>query len=229
MLAVLAAMTEEMAPLRNNAEVRELYSNKIVRIQQTVEEKPILLVQTGIGKVNAATATALVIEKFAPEAIINIGSAGGFAANVRVGDIVVGTDCLHSDADATCFGYAMGQVPKMPPNYPADDALLAIAHKLAEREEFAGLVRFGTIITADSFMSDPALAKRLIATFPQAHAADMEGAAVAQTAYVMDTPCLNLRSISDIAGDDAANSFDNNLEQAADRAAAFFRAIAAAI
>lgn len=229
MLAVLAAMTEEMAPLRNNAEVRELYSNKIVRIQQTVEEKPILLVQTGIGKVNAALATTLVIEKFAPEAIINIGSAGGFAANVHLGDIVVGTDCLHSDADATCFGYVPGQVPKMPPAYPADEKLLAIAHSLADKDEFSGLVRFGTIITADSFMSDPELAKQLITTFPQAHAADMEGAAVAQAAYVMGTPCLNLRSISDIAGDDAANSFDNNLEQAADRSAAFFRAIAAAI
>lgn len=229
MIAVLAAMTEEMAPLRNGAEVTELYANRVVRIQQTVGENPILLVQTGIGKVNAAVATALVIEKYHPEAIINIGSAGGFAANVRLGDIVVGTDCLHSDADATCFGYAMGQVPKMPPTYPADEALLAAAHKLADEPQFAGLVRFGTIITSDTFMSDPALATRLISTFPQAHAAEMESAAVAQAAYDMGTPCLILRSISDIAGDNAAETFDNNLELAADRAAAFFSALAAAI
>lgn len=229
MIAVLAAMTEEMAPLRNGAEVTELYSNRVVRIQQTVGEKPILLVQTGIGKVNAAVATALVIEKFHPSAIINIGSAGGFAANVRLGDIVVATDCLHSDADATCFGYAPGQVPKMPPTYPADEKLLALARTLADDERFARLVRFGTVITSDAFMSDPELAKRLIATFPQAHAAEMESAAVAQAAYDMETPCLILRSISDIAGDNAAETFDNNLELAADRAAAFFSALAAAI
>ncbi len=229
MLAVLAAMTEEMAPLRCDAQVTELYSNKVVRIQKTIEDKPLLLVQTGIGKVNAACATALVIEKIAPQAIINIGSAGGFAPNVRLGDIVVGTDCIYSDADATCFGYQLGQVPKMPPVYPADKDLVALAQNLAEQPQFAGLVRFGTILTSDSFMSDPERAKQLIKLFPQAHAADMEGAAVAQTAYVMGTPCLNLRSISDIAGDDAAASFDNNLEQAAARAAAFFKAMAAAI
>lgn len=225
MIAVLAAMTEEMAPLRESNSVEELYQNKVVRIQKTIGEKPILLVQTGIGKVNAALATTLVIEKFAPSAIVNIGSAGGFAANVRLGDIVVGTDCLHSDADATCFGYAPGQVPKMPPCYPADEKLLAAAKSLADRPEFAGIVRFGTIITSDAFMSDPAHAKYLIETFPRAHAADMEGAAVAQAAYVMGTPCLNLRSISDIAGDDAANSFDNNLEQAAKLSTAFFKAL----
>lgn len=229
MIAVLAAMTEEMAPLRASARVEEVYSNKIVRIQKTVSDKPVLLVQTGIGKVNAAMATALLIEKFAPKAIVNIGSAGGFAPNVSVGDIVVGTDCLYSDADATCFGYAMGQVPKMPPCYPADENLLKIAQGLAENADFCGLVRFGTILTSDSFMSEPTVAKRLITLFPQAHAADMEGAAVAQVAHVMNTPCLNLRSISDIAGDDAANSFDNNLEQAAERSTAFFKAICAAI
>lgn len=229
MIAVLAAMTEEIAPLRNGASVKELYSNRVVRIQQTEGDKPMLLVQTGIGKVNAAVATTLVIEKFHPSAIINIGSAGGFAANVRLGDIVVGTNCLHSDADATCFGYAPGQVPKMPPCFPADEKLLNLAHQLADLPEFSGLVRFGTIITADSFMSSPQLAQQLITTFPHAHAADMEGAAVAQAAYDMDTPCLNLRSISDIAGDNAAQSFDNNLEQAANRAAAFFSAIANAL
>lgn len=229
MIAVLAAMTEEMAPLRDGANVTEVYSNRVVRIQQTEGENPILLVQTGIGKVNAAVATALVIEKFHPTAIINIGSAGGFAANVRLGDIVVATDCLHSDADATCFGYAPGQVPQMPPAYPADERLLALARSLADDERFAGLVRFGTIITSDAFMSDPERARQLIATFPNAHAAEMESAAVAQAAYDMDTPCLILRSISDIAGDNAAETFDNNLEQAADRAAAFFTALAAAI
>lgn len=229
MLAVLAAMTEEMAPLRAGAAYTEVYQNRVVRIQQTEGAKPLLLVQTGIGKVNAACATALVIEKFRPQAIVNIGSAGGFAPHVRLGDIVVATEALYSDADATCFGYAPGQIPKMPPAYPAGNKLLELARQLAGDAEFAGRVRFGAILTADSFMSDPQLAAKLTRLFPQAYAADMEGAAVAQAAWQLNVPCLNLRSISDIAGDDAAKSFDENLAQAAARAASFFRRLAAVI
>lgn len=228
MIAVMAAMTEEMAPLRDGAEAREVYRNRVVKIWQT-GDSALLLVQTGIGKVNAACAAALTIEKFAPAAIINIGSAGGFAPNVRLGDIVVGTEALYSDADATCFGYAPGQIPKMPPVYPADEGLLRLAEQLAKEPEFAGIVRFGAILTADAFMSDPALAQRLARLFPTAFAADMEGAAIAQAAYQCGTPCLNLRSISDIAGDNAAQSFDANLDQAARTAAGFFTRLARSI
>lgn len=229
MIAVLAAMQEEMAPLRAGRSITEVYRNRVVRIQQTEGDNPLLLVQTGIGKANAAVACALTIEKFAPRAVINIGSAGGFAPNARLGDIVVGTESLYSDADATCFGYNPGQVPKMPPAYPAAEALLQAARSLAEEAEFAGIVRFGPILTSDSFMSDPSRVRSIMQNFPQAYASDMEGAAVAQAAYLTDTPCLNLRSISDIAGQNAAESFDANLEQAAKRAADFFVRLAAAI
>lgn len=229
MIAVLAAMTEEMAPLRGALQVQEVYRNKVVRIQQTVGDNPMLLVQTGIGKANAAAAAAIVIARFAPKALVSIGSAGGFAPHVRVGDIVVGTEVLYSDADATCFGYRLGQVPQMPATYPADEALLAKAQQLAAAEDFAGHVRFGQMLTSDSFMSDPVRVAGLAAQFPQAFASDMEGAAIAQAAYQCGVPFLNLRSISDIAGDDAAKSFDDNIDLAAERAAHFFVRLAAAI
>lgn len=229
MIAVLAAMAEELAPLRGELAAQEVYTNKVVKMWRTEGERPLLLVQSGIGKANAAAAAAIVIERFAPRALINIGSAGGFAPHVKVGDVVVGTEALYSDVDATCFNYRLGQVPQMPPVYPGDPALLAAAKALAAADEFAGRVAFGPILTSDSFMSDPARVAGIMAAFPQAFASDMEGAAIAEAAYQCGVPFLNVRSMSDIAGDEAARSFDENLELAAARAAEFFRRLAAAI
>ena len=229
MIAVLAAMTEELAPLCGELAYTKVYANKVVCVQQTEGDRPLLLVQTGIGKANAAAAAAIVIERFHPRALINIGSAGGFAPHVKVGDVVVGTETLYSDVDATCFNYQLGQVPQMPPAYPGDENLLAAARRLAAEEEFASRVAFGPILTADSFMSDPALVSVIRVDFPQAFASDMEGAAIAEAAYQCGVPFLNVRSISDIAGQKAAESFDENLDLAAMRAASFFRRLAAAI
>ena len=100
---------------------------------------------------------------------------------------------------------------------------------MAAEEEFASRVAFGPILTADSFMSDPARVSVIRADFPQAFASDMEGAAIAEAAYQCGVPFLNVRSISDIAGQKAAESFDENLDLAAMRAASFFRRLAAAI
>lgn len=232
-LAVLAAMPEEIAPLQQAmklAEAEEAYGNRVVHIWQgRLSERPVLLVQTGIGKANAAAAAAIVLERFAPRALLNIGSAGGFARDLHFGDVVVGTECAYSDAEATCFGYAPGQVPQMPAAYPAAPELLAAARELAGEVEFAGHLRFGPILTSDAFMSDPALADRLRKVFPRALASDMEGTAIAQIAYTYGAAFMNLRSISDIAGDQAEKSFDENLELAAGRASRFLQALLARI
>ncbi len=229
MIAVLAAMAEELAPLLGELACTEVYANKVVKVRQTAGDKPLLLVQTGIGKANAAAAAAIVIERFHPSALINIGSAGGFAPHVRVGDVVVGTETLYSDVDATCFNYRLGQVPQMPPSYPGDEKLLAAARSLAAAAEFAGRVAFGPILTSDSFMSDPARVAGIMAAFPEAYASDMEGAAIAEASYQCGVPFLNVRSMSDIAGQKAAESFDENLDLAAARASGFLRRLAAAI
>lgn len=221
-IAVMTAMTEEMEPLRAQLKPEEVFHNKVVHIWQADE---LLLLQAGIGKANAAAATALLLQLFAPAALINIGSAGGFANRLRFGDVVVAEEMLYSDVDATCFNYRLGQVPQMPAIYPADAELLALAKNIAEQPEFNGLIHFGQVLTSDSFMSSPQLADRLRQTFPQALAADMEAAAAAQIAYTFGTPFLNLRSISDIAGQQAAQSFDDNLELASNRAVSFCQAM----
>ncbi len=217
-IAIMTAMAEEMEPLRAALHPKEIYRNKMVCIEQAGD---LLLLQSGIGKANAAAACALLFQLFQPAALLNIGSAGGFARDLHLGDIVVATEMLYSDADATCFNYQLGQVPQMPPAYPAAPWLLNAAKATARLPRFAGHIHFGQVLTSDSFMSSPSLANRLRQTFPQALASDMEGCAAAQIAYIFSRPFLNLRSISDIAGEEAAASFDDNLELAAKRAVHF--------
>lgn len=217
-IAVMTAMSEEMEPLREALHPQEVYRNKVVLIEKAGD---LLLMQSGIGKANAAAACALLFQLFQPAALLNIGSAGGFARDLHFGDLVVATEMRYSDVDATCFNYQPGQVPQMPPAYPAAPWLLNAAKAAARLPRFAGHIRFGQVLTSDSFMSSPSLADRLRQDFPQALASDMEGCAAAQIAYVFSRPFLNLRSISDIAGEEAAASFDDNLELAANRAVDF--------
>ncbi len=128
-IAIMTAMPEEMEPLRALLQPKEIYHNKVVHIEQAGD---LLLLQSGIGKANAAAACALLFQLFKPAALLNIGSAGGFAHDLHFGDVVVATELLYSDADATCFNYRLGQVPQMPPTYPADPQLLAAAQATAQ-------------------------------------------------------------------------------------------------
>ncbi|MDB4837121.1 5'-methylthioadenosine/S-adenosylhomocysteine nucleosidase [Marinomonas sp.] len=179
------------------------------------EGKDIVLLKSGIGKVNAAVSTALLLSKFAPEYVINIGSAGGFDADLNVGDVVISDAVLHHDVDVTAFGYMMGQVPNMPAVYEADNALVSKA-KDAINEGAAAQAKVGLIGTGDSFMNDPVRVNAVRDVFPALIAVEMEAAAVAQTCYKFSTPFVVIRSLSDIAGKESPQSFEEYLKLAAE-------------
>ena len=214
---VLVAMDEEAQPFLDRAVADEPVD--VGRSRQTVldiDGLDILLVRTGIGLVNAAGATtAAILRTERPLAVISAGSAGGMAGKVRVGDVVLGGDSVNLDADARAFGYELGQVPGMPPRYPADPALLAAAHA-APAEGFT--VHEGLTASSYSFMTD-ARAGVVRADFPEIAAADMESVAIAQTCFAHGVPFLSIRGISDLADGDAPGSFDENLPMAAERSA----------
>lgn len=225
-LAVIAAMASELKPLRERTRRTTLWRGGAMVFEQAEYNGiPLLLAESGIGKGNAAVAAALVMERYAPKAIINVGTGGGFSPRLAIGDIVVGTQAVYSDVDATCFGYQYGQVPRMPEGYVTHEALLERARAAAGRFASGGRVHFGQTITSDSFMSDPARVKGLKALFPDALAADMEGTAIAQAAFTLGGAYINIRGISDIVGEDAAASFNSNVTLAAERAMEFFLAL----
>ncbi|MDA3130789.1 5'-methylthioadenosine/S-adenosylhomocysteine nucleosidase [Aliibacillus thermotolerans] len=213
-IAVIGAMDEEVELLKSKIDDRidEEIGGAFFH-RGHIDQQEIVLVKSGIGKVNAAISTAILIHQFQPDVVINTGAAGGFNPELEVGDVVISNEVRYNDVDATVFGYEYGQVPQMPARYVADESLIQIA-KEAVKEE--GLSVFeGLILSGDSFMNNEEKIKFLKSSFQDPQCAEMEAGAIAQVCYRFDIPFVVIRSLSDIAGKDARESYDQFLEKAA--------------
>lgn len=214
-IAIIGAMEEEVAYLRENIENAE--SVVIANTEYTTGQMhgvDVVLLKSGIGKVNAAMGTAVLLEKFKPDYIINTGSAGGYNPDLSVGDIVISTEVRHHDVDVTAFDYEYGQVPQLPAAFMADEKLVALAEKVVKGIDGVGVGK-GLIATGDVFMSDPERVRFVREKFPELQAVEMEAAAIAQVAYQFNVPFVITRALSDIAGKESDVSFDQFLEKAA--------------
>lgn len=176
---------------------------------------------------NAAMAATIMHERFHPTCVINTGSAGGFSEDLDVGDVVISTDVVHHDVDATAFDYVYGQVPGMPAKYEADTGLIEKARQAMQELELNW--KEGIIATGDSFMEDAERVAFVREQFPSMIAAEMEAASIAQVSYQYQTPFVIIRALSDIAGKDSSVSFDSFLETAAGNAAALIMNIVESI
>ncbi len=214
-IAIIGAMEEEVAYLRENIENAE--SVVIANTEYTSGQMygvDVVLLKSGIGKVNAAMGTAVLLEKYKPDYIINTGSAGGYNPDLNVGDMVISTEVRHHDVDVTAFDYEYGQVPQLPAAFIADESLVALAEKVAGSIEGVGVGK-GLIATGDVFMSDPERVRFVREKFPELQAVEMEAAAIAQVAFQFNIPFVVTRALSDIAGKESDLSFDQFLEKAA--------------
>ncbi|MCU9613959.1 5'-methylthioadenosine/S-adenosylhomocysteine nucleosidase [Caldibacillus lycopersici] len=224
-IAIIGAMEEEVTILRNeikNQQVETIANSEFT--SGTMNNKDVVLLKSGIGKVNAAMSTSILLEKYKPDVVINTGSAGGLHPDLKVGDIVISTEVRHHDVDATVFGYEYGQVPQMPPAYVADEKLQEIAVRSAKEISEVQTVK-GLIATGDSFMSDPERVQAIGKRFTNLQAVEMEAAAIAQVAYQFGVPFVIIRSLSDIAGKESNISFEQYLETAAVNSAKLVMAI----
>ncbi|MGG5254958.1 5'-methylthioadenosine/S-adenosylhomocysteine nucleosidase [Neobacillus sp. SM06] len=214
-IAIIGAMEEEVALLREN--INDKTEDTVAGCEFTfgkMHSANVILLKSGIGKVNAAMSTTILLEKYKPDCIINTGSAGGFHPMLNVGDAVISTEVRHHDVDVTAFGYEYGQVPQLPPAFTADEKLVAAAVEAAKEIEEIQIVK-GAIATGDSFMSDPEKVAFVREKFADLQAVEMEAAAIAQVAYQFAVPFVIIRSLSDIAGKESNVSFDQFLDQAA--------------
>lgn len=214
-IGIIGAMEVEVVRLR------ELLSNKneqkkgsFIFYTGELNNVEIVLLQSGIGKVNAAIGTAVLIDNFKPDYIINTGAAGGFPGDLKVGDIVISEEVAHHDMDCTVFGYKMGQVPGMPASFVANDTLITLADKAVHQMSDLQTKK-AMILTGDQFMNNAEATSKIKSIFPTAEAVEMEGAAIAQTCYQFDTPFVVIRSISDIAGQENAIEYEEFVETAA--------------
>lgn len=214
-IAIIGAMEEEVELLRKEIDsVRSTVIANCEFIEGVVGDHEVVLVKSGIGKVNAALATALLLEKFKPDAVLNTGSAGGFQQSLEVGAVVISDEVRHHDVDVTAFGYEHGQVPGLPAGYRADDKLIELAVEAIE-EIGEHSYAIGLIASSDSFMSDPVHVEKVRKLFPSMIAAEMEAAAVAQVCHQFEIPFVVIRALSDIAGKEASLSFNEFLPIAA--------------
>lgn len=214
-IGVIGAMEEEVELLRKqlaNTSVREIANSEFTI--GTYKGQELILLKSGIGKVNAAMTTTILMQEFKPDLVLNIGSAGGFDEELEVGAVVISDEVRHHDVDATVFGYELGQVPQMPAAYIANKELIELAvqavEEIGEHQHAVGL-----IATGDSFMSDPERVALVKQQFPAMKAAEMEAAAVAQVCFQYDTAFVVIRALSDIAGKESSVSFDEFLPVAA--------------
>jgi adenosylhomocysteine nucleosidase len=222
---ILVAMAEEAAPfLAAGTDLAPAVTvGKALHYRLTLAGRPVLLVQGGIGLVNAAGATTSAIlaarasHPTAAPLVISAGSAGGVGVQVQVGEVVIGSDYLNSDADAQAFGYALGQVPGMPARYSGAAAALAAAEEPARMPDGSALVvQRGLMVSNDKFVG-PELAESLRVQFPGVLSTDMESVGIAQTCFVYGVPFVAIRGISDLCG--PVDDHLTHVDDAADRSA----------
>ena len=218
-IAIIGAMEEEVSLLRSKLEnpTTEIHAGFEYYLGN-IADKQIVLLRSGIGKVNAAISTALLMQSYQPDYVINTGSAGGFHTDLEVGDIVISSSVCHHDVDVTPFGYDLGQVPGLPACFLPNESLIKAAEQSIESlHEVAHM--HGLIATGDRFMHQPEDVTNTRKNFPEMIACEMEAAAVAQVCHTFDKPFVIIRSLSDIAGKENAKTFEQYLEQAATHSA----------
>ncbi len=216
MIAIIGAMPEEIAELLKLLENKQDIKNAAFTLYSGVlEQHKVLIAQCGIGKVNAAALTQLMLMQGAQQVIVT-GVAGAVDPDLKVGDIVISNDAVQHDVDVTGLGYKVGEVPGESLNYLADKHLQTLALNAARTvEEVQSVV--GRVVSGDQFIYDPEVSGWLYKTF-QASCAEMEGASVAQICSKWSVPFVIIRSISDTANQDAGIDFREFTPLAANRA-----------
>lgn len=207
-LGIIGAMEEEVARLKEHmTEVLVTKRASLIFYEGKLMGLPVVVVRSGIGKVNAAICTQQLIDLFQTDAIINTGIAGSLNAKINIGDIVLSTDALEHDMDAVAFGYELGVIPRMDTSiFPADKDLRALATRVCQKVNPEVSVHEGRVVTGDQFIADKAKKEWLISTF-SGMCTEMEGAAIAHTAYNNRVPFLIIRAISDKADNSATEDY----------------------
>ena len=204
MIGIIGAMDEEVAMLKEKlTEVQVETKAAMDFYKGKLEGKDVVVVRSGIGKVNAAMCAQILADVYHADHVINTGIAGSLKAEINIGDIVLSTDALQHDMDAQAFGYEPGQIPRVDTlSFKADEKMIALAKECCEKVNPEIGVFTGRVVSGDQFISDKEKKKWLTDTFA-GYCTEMEGAAIAQVCYFNHIPFLIVRAISDKADDSA--------------------------
>lgn len=214
-IGIVGALGEEVEALCNHMESKEIIEYAGMQFHKgALCGKNVVIVKCGVGKINSAICTQILVDRFECKILMNVGVAGGLKNEINVGDIVISKDAVNHDMDATGFGYKVGDIPRMDKSYfEADEKLCELLVEV-NKEINPEINTFrGRILTGDQFISEREKKEYLINTFDGA-CTEMEGVALAQTAYLNNVPFAIIRAISDKAGDGAEVDYETFKEGA---------------
>ena len=224
-LGIIGAMEQEVETLLSLLEERNTTTHAGVAFHEgRLDGKDVVVVQCGIGKVNAALCVQMLCDFYGVTHLVNTGIAGSLDAALDIGALVISEDAMYHDVDVTNFGYVPGQMAGMPASFPADSALVNAAFAAAEAVN-PGHTRLGRVASGDQFVCSDEQKARIIAD-TGANCTEMEGAAIAQAAYRNGVPFVIIRAISDKADNSADMDYPTFERIAAHRCAAVTRTVA---
>lgn len=214
-IGIIGAMDNEVRDLVAHMEDDKVTSRAHLDFHEgTIEGVDVVVVKSGIGKVSMAACAQQLVDLFGVDRLVNTGVAGALDDRIEVGDVVVSRQVVHHDMDVTPLGYPLGQIPGYPTYFEADPALVsdfveAVAEVAPDLTVFCG-----TVASGERFVADPDDRARIHETF-EGLCSEMEGAALAQVAWLNDVPFVVLRSMSDKANGEGAESYQEFEDEAA--------------
>lgn len=207
-IGIIGAMEVEVEILKKQMEEVTLTKKASMEFHHgKLNGKEVVVVRSGIGKVNAAVCTQILVDDFQVDAVINTGIAGSLKNEINIGDLVVSTDALQHDMDAREFGYRKGQIPQMDVfSFTADTRLRECAVEACKKVNPDISVFEGRVVSGDQFVADSVVKEEIIQEFA-GFCTEMEGAAIAQAAYLNQIPFVVIRAISDKADNSAVMDY----------------------
>lgn len=223
-IGIIGAMELEVEELKAAMTVSEIVKKAGMDFYEgTLSGVSAVVVRSGIGKVNAALCTQILVDLFHVTHIINTGVAGSLNPKLDIGDILISRDALHHDMDVTIFGYKPGEVPQLGlREFPADERLAKLAKEICEKVNPDIHAILGRVVSGDQFISGSEIKERLIREY-QGDCAEMEGASIAHGAYLNGIPFVIIRAISDKADNSAQMDYPVFEKAAAKHSAALVK------
>lgn len=215
MIGIIGAMEEEVAALKEAMEIEETVEQASMTFcKGRLCGKEAVVVRSGIGKVNAGICAQILVDRFQADTLINTGIAGSLDAKIDIGDMVISTDAVHHDMDASIFGDPVGQVPRMDTLlFPADEELIQKALQANEKANPDIHTFTGRIASGDQFIASKEAKDKIVENF-HPMCVEMEGAGIAHTAYLNKVSYVIIRAISDKADNSATMDYPTFEQQA---------------
>ena len=229
-IGIIGAMELEVEELKSQMTVSNVVRKADMEFfEGNLNGCDVVIVRSGVGKVNAALCVQILADIFSVTHIINTGVAGSLNAKLDIGDILISADAVHHDVNATIFGYALGEVPQLGiREFKADETLVSLAKASCEKVNPDLHAVIGRVVSGDQFIFDKEVKKRLIADF-QGDCAEMEGAAIAHGSWLNQIPFVIIRAISDKADDSAEMDYPVFEREAAKHSARLVADLVAAV